>query len=178
MSRRKKQPAPSWLDESVYEPKRQRTVLLVKQAVDALVKQREQDRVTRISLNTIIAMSKRLDPEEKGIAHTAILENEEAYTYYKRFRTTGKPKKRVHDIEVQVPKLDRDLTRVQQRYAKLRKAELIEQRISVEQQYAQLHERWLLMIDKVLEWQLRAEQAERRLAQLATSKSGDLKHDV
>lgn len=170
MPRRKTQPAPSWLDESVYEPKRQRTVLLVKQAVDALVKQREHDRVTRISLNTIIAMSKRLDPEEKGIAHTAILENEVAYAYYKRFRTTGKPKKPVYDIEVQVPKLERDLTRVQQRYSKLHKGELVEQLIFVEQQYAQLHERWLLLNDKVLEWQLRAEQAERSLAQLTTSK--------
>src|SRR2546427_6268507 len=86
--------APAWLNETVYEPKRQRTFDLVKRAVDTLVEHRQQDGTTRISLNSIIATAKQLDPAGQGIAHTSILENEEAYAYYKRFRTASKPKKR------------------------------------------------------------------------------------
>ena len=74
--------APTWLDEAVYAPKRQRTFELVKQAVDTLVERRKLDGITRISLNTIVATTKQQDPAGRGIAHTAILENEEAYAYY------------------------------------------------------------------------------------------------
>src|SRR5947199_10262569 len=84
---------PTWLDAAVYEPKRQRTFDLVKRAVDTLVEQRKQDGVTRISLNSIVATAKQQDPVGQGIAHTSILENEEAYAYYKKFRTAGQPKK-------------------------------------------------------------------------------------
>ena len=53
---------------------------------------------------------------------------------------------------------DRDQTRVRQRYLKLSREELVNQLLLVEQQYAELHERYLAMNDKLLEWQLRAEQ--------------------
>ncbi|WP_157506268.1 hypothetical protein [Ktedonobacter racemifer] len=62
---------------------------LVKQSVDVLVNQRKQDRKTRISLSTIVATSKQLDPTGTGVAHTTILENAEAYSYYKKHRTTS-----------------------------------------------------------------------------------------
>lgn len=88
-STRKSQPAPAWLEESVYEPKRQHSVDLVRQSVDALVNQRKQDRKTRISLATIVAISKQPDPTGTGVAHTTILENAEAYAYYKKHRTTS-----------------------------------------------------------------------------------------
>lgn len=158
--------APIWLNEAVYEPKRQRTVELVKQAVDTLVEQREQDSATRISLSTIVAMAKQQDPTGRGIAHTAILENEEAYAYYKRHRTAGKttkgPSAQKQKHTRPVIKAERDQTRVRQRYLKLSREELVNQLLLVEQQYAELHERYLAMNDKLLEWQLRAEQAERR----------------
>ena len=159
--------APTWLDATVYEPKRQRTIELVKQAIDTLVEQRKQDGTTRISLNTIVATAKQQDPAGRGIAHTAILENEEAYAYYKRFRTASKPKKRQSTPRISdagpVIKADRDQARVRQRYMKLNREELVDQLLSVEQQYAQLHERYLAVNDKLLEWQLRAEQAEAQL---------------
>jgi hypothetical protein len=159
--------APAWLEEAVYEPKRQRTFELVKQAVDTLIKRREQDGITRISLTTIIATARELDPAGKGVAHTAILENEEAYAYYKRFRTASKPKKQQSTARNgdtrPVIKADRDQARVRQRYMKLNREELVDQLLSVEQQYAELHERYLAMSDRLLEWQLQAEVAEGRL---------------
>jgi hypothetical protein len=156
--------APTWLDAAVYEPKRQRTFDLVKRAVDTLVEQRQQDGTTRISLNSIVATAKQLDESGQGVAHTSILENEEAYAYYKRFRTTSKPKKRQpmprNGDARPVIKADRDQGRVRQRYMKLNREELVDQLLSVEHHYAELHERYLAMNDKLLEWQLRAEQAE------------------
>jgi hypothetical protein len=89
MSKRKSRPAPIWLEESVYEPKRQHSVDLVKQSVDMLVTQRKQGSKTRISLATIVATSKQLDPTGTGVAHTTILENAEAYAYYKKYRTAS-----------------------------------------------------------------------------------------
>ncbi len=158
------QQAPTWLNEAVYEPKRQRTFELVKQAVDALVEQRKRDGTTRISLTTIMATARQLDPVGKGVAHTAILENEEAYAYYKRHRTANRPTKRQstprNGDARPVIKADRDQARVRQRYMKLNREELVDQLLSVEHQYAELHERYLAMNDKLLEWQLRAEQAE------------------
>lgn len=160
--------APTWLNEAVYEPKRQRTFEVVKRAVDALREQRKLDGITRISLTTIVAMAKRQDPEGRGIAHTAILENEEAYAYYKRYRTASKPAKRQgapsKSAVRSAIKPDRDQARVRQRYMKLSREELVNQLLLVEQQYAELHERYLAMNDKLLEWQLRAEQAESRLS--------------
>jgi hypothetical protein len=60
-------------------------------------------------------------------------------------------------------KADRDQARIRQRYMKLNREDLVAQLLSVEQQYAELHERYLATNDKLLEWQLRAEQAEAQL---------------
>lgn len=148
----------------MYEPKRQRTFEVVKRAVDTLMEQRKHDGTTRISLNTIVTTAKQQDPTGRGIAHTAILENEEAYAYYKKFRTANTPKK--HQPAPKkgqsqlIIKTDRDQARIRQRYLKSSREDLVEQLLSVEQQYAELHERYLVTNDKLLAWQLRAEQAE------------------
>ena len=47
-----------WLREKVYDPKRERTVELVKRAVDCLLKDKQQ-----VSLASLAARSKELDPE-------------------------------------------------------------------------------------------------------------------
>lgn len=164
-----KREAPTWLDATVYEPKRQRTFDLVKQAVDALVEQRKQDGVTRISLNAIVTMAKQQDPAGQGIAHTSILENEEAYASYKKFRTARPPKQRQSGSKNgdarPVIKVDRDQGRVRQRYMKWNRPDLVDYLLSVEQQYAELNERYLATCDHLLEWQLRAETAEAQLKQ-------------
>ena len=151
----------------MYEPKRQRTFELVKQAVDTLMEQRKRDGTTRVSLTTIMATARQLDPVGKGVAHTAILENEEAYAYYKQYRTASKPTRRQatprNGDARPVIKADRDQARVRQRYMKLNREELVDQLLSAEQRYAQIHEHYLAMNDKLLEWQLRAERAEAQL---------------
>ena len=85
-------------------------------------------------------------------------------TYY---RTASKPKKRSASSQNAngnlAIKADRDQGRVRQRYLKMNREELVDQLLLTEQQYAQLHERWLALNDKLLEWQLRAEQAEAQL---------------
>ena len=70
----KNEPHP-WLEEKVYAKLRQRTVSLVKQSIDALLKDKQ-----RVSLSTVVAKSKDIDTEGngKGISESAILDNEEA----------------------------------------------------------------------------------------------------
>jgi hypothetical protein len=161
--------APTWLEATVYIPKKQHTFEVVKRAIDTLVEQRKQDGTTRISLNTIVAMTKPQDPAGQGIAHTSILENEEAYAYYKKFRTAHPPKQRQQTSQNGdgrlVIKTDRDQGRVRQRYMKWNRTDLVNQLLSVEQQYAELQERYLTTCDHLLEWQLRAERAEAQLKQ-------------
>ena len=70
-----------WLREKVYHSKRQRTVELVKRAVDSLQKDKR-----RVSLASLTARSKELDPEGRGISESAILNNEEARKYYEQHR--------------------------------------------------------------------------------------------
>ncbi len=55
-----------WLPEKVYEPLRQRTIELVKSAVNALLKDKQ-----RISLATVAARSKEIDPEHRGVSESA-----------------------------------------------------------------------------------------------------------
>src|SRR5690242_18797713 len=69
--------APLWLQEQVYIPKRQRTIDLVQQSVDALRKDKQ-----RVSLATVAAKSKELDSDHRGISESAILDNQEARAYY------------------------------------------------------------------------------------------------
>ena len=61
----KNEPYP-WLEEKVYTYLRQRTADLVRSSVDALCKDKQ-----RVSLSTIVAKSKELDAEGKGISESA-----------------------------------------------------------------------------------------------------------
>ena len=54
-----------WLQEKVYKPLRQRTIELVRNAVDTLLKDKQ-----RISLATVAARSKEVDPEHRGVARS------------------------------------------------------------------------------------------------------------
>lgn len=150
-----------WLEEHVYAPKRQRTVDLVTRTVAVLLAER-----ARISLGTIVARSRQLDPAGKGISQTAILGNPAARAYYERHRTVGpppppaSPRPAVPDTPVAA---GRDLARVRRRYLRLSKAELVGRLVATEQARASAHERWLAATDELLTWRLRAEEAERRL---------------
>lgn len=154
-----------WLEEKVYAKLRQRTVDLVKQSVDALCKDRQ-----RVSLATVAAKSKELDSDHRGISESAILDNQEARTYYEQHRSwRGSSRKRAKLLVVALPtqppvvKPGRDEQRVRQRYLRLSKETLVERLICAERTLAEQRERWLVQQDEVLTWRLRAEAAEARL---------------
>jgi hypothetical protein len=168
MSKRKSQPTPTWLGDSVYEPKRKHSVDLVKQSVDMLINQRKQGSKTRISLATIVATSKQLDPTGTGVAHTTILENAEAYAYYKKYRTTSSKtvKRRNQHISVDMsePDIAQDpaFAKRRQYYMTWRRAELVDELLRVREERDRFQEQWLDASDNLLQWQLRALEAEKR----------------
>ena len=154
-----------WLEEKVYTKLRQRTVDLVKQSVDGLYKDKQ-----RVSLSTVAAKSKEVDPEHRGISESAILDNQEAKAYYEQHRSwRGSPRKRAKSVAVALPaspgsvKPDRDEQRVRQRYLRMSKEALVERLITVERTLAEQRERWLVQQDEMLTWRLRAEAAEAQL---------------
>lgn len=154
-----------WLEEKVYAKLRQRTVDLVTRSVDVLRKEKQ-----RISLATVAAKSKELDSERRGISESAILDNEEARVYYKRYRTwQGNRKRQAKPLIVASPakvgpvKSDRNEQRARQRYLRMSKEALVERLLAVERTSADARERWLAQQDDVLTWRLRAETAEARL---------------
>jgi hypothetical protein len=170
MSKRKSQPVPTWLEASIYEPKRKHSVDLVKQSVDALVNQRKQGNKTRVSLATIVATSKQLGPTGTGVAHTTILENAEAYAYYKKYRTTSsKTVKRRNqsgspETTEQPVTNDPALEKRRRYYMAWRRAELVDELLRVRQERDQFQEQWLDASDNLLQWQLRALEAEKQKA--------------
>lgn len=157
--------APAWLAEQVYLPKRQRTIDLVHQSVEAL-----RSTKARISLASIVAKSRELDPTGAGISESAILTNEEAQAYYERYRSwkrqrrlptsSQKPEKHIPTGSV---KLTRDEVRARQRYQRLSKTALVDRLLTAERRAAEWEQRWLSHQDDVLGFRLRAEAAEKRL---------------
>ena len=154
-----------WLEEKVYAKLRQRTIDLVKRSIDTLRKDNQ-----RVSLATVAAKSKELDPERRGISESAILDNQEARAYYEQHRSwQGTRKRRAQPQAVASPaqpgpvKPDRNEQRARQRYLRMSKDALVERLLAVERLHAQERERWLAQQDEVLTWRLRAEAAETRL---------------
>ncbi len=169
-------PAHSWLVERVYEPKRERTINLVKRSIDVLLEQKK-----RISLASISAASKKIDPERQGVSESAILGNEQARAFYEQYRS-WKGTQRKRSVVAAPPshpgqvKLDRNLMEVRQRYLRMGKAALVDRLLAVEQTYAEQQERWLVQQDELLQWRLRAEQSEAQLQRekAAKAKSSNL----
>ncbi len=154
-----------WLEEKVYAKLRQRTVDLVRQSVDALRKDKQ-----RVSLATVAAKSKELDPDHRGISESAILDNQEARAYYEQHRSwRGSPRKRAKTLAAAPPaslrsiKPGRDEQRVRRRYLRMSKEALVERLITAERTLAEQRERWLGQQDEALTWRLRATGAELRL---------------
>lgn len=164
-------PAHSWLVERVYEPKRERTIDLVKRSIDVLLEQKE-----RISLASITVTSKKVDPERQGVSESAILGNAQARAYYKQHRSwKGPPRKRAAatapSFHPEHIKPDRDLAHAGQHYMQMSKAALVDRLLAVEQAYTEWQERWLVQQDELLQWRLRAEQAEARLQREKATKT-------
>lgn len=158
-------PAPAWLAEQVYEPKRQRTIDLVRQSVEALHREK-----ARISLASIAAKSRELDPTGLGISESAILTNEEARAHYEQHRSWKRQRRSPRSPqkpETRHPagpvKLTRDEVRTRQRYQRLSKEDLVDRLLTAERNAAEWEQRWLAHQDEALCWRLRAEAAEKRL---------------
>lgn len=115
-----------------------------------------------------MATSKQLDPTGTGVAHTTILENAEAYAYYKKYRTTSsKPAKHRNqrgspEMTEQLVANDPALEKRRQYYMTWRRAELVDELLRVRQERDQFQEQWLDASDNLLQWQLRALEAEKR----------------
>src|SRR5215831_12002624 len=110
-----------WLKEKVYDPKRRRTIELVKSSVDSLTKDQK-----RVSLAALSARSKEIDSDGRGVSESTILKNEEACIYYEQHRGwKAKPGGRQGISKpntVTVPariRADRDAARVRFRYLRL-----------------------------------------------------------
>jgi len=152
----------------VYEPLRQRTVQLVRQSADALLKDKQ-----RVSLSTIALKSKELDPDHRGISESAILDNQEARAYYEQHRSWRGSRKKQTKPPVGAPpaspglvKPGRNEQRVRQRYLRMGKEALAERLITIERMVAEQQERWLSQQDEALTWRMRAEAAETHLQEL------------
>ena len=165
--------APVWLTEQVYQPKRQRTVNLVRQSIDALQKAQ-----ARISLASIAAKSRELDPDGVGISESVILTNEEARAYYQQHRSwkhQRRPPTSKHQPKIRPEpgsiKLTRDEVRARQRYQQLSKGELVDRLLAAEYRSAEWEQRFLAHQDDILSWRLRAEAAEARLTATWTRES-------
>jgi len=175
---------PTWLETKVYEPKRQRTVSLVRQSVDTLLRENR-----RVSLSAIIKQSKVLDPEGRGVSNSAIHNNREAYDYYERHRNhkefqSRRTKesvvtKKIFEINANRTKPERDILRARQRYMRLSKDDLVERLLAVEQAFAEQEEQWHRQNDNLLSWRLRAEQTEsQRMIDSVESENLELKKQV
>ena len=154
-----------WLEEKVYTKLRQRTNDLVKRSVNQLLNDKQ-----RVSLATIVAKSKEVDAEHRGISESAILDNHEARAYYEQHRSwQGNQKRRAKPLTVALPtqpgpvKLDRNEQRTRQRYVRMSKETLVERLLAVERLHSQERERWLTQQDEILTWRLRAQTAEAQL---------------
>lgn len=126
-----------------YEAKRQRTVRLVKAAVDQLIKEKQT-----VTIEAICRTSAEIDPEGRGVKKSALLENQEAHAYYREHSTsyravqtrkrTGKAARtslQAHPLRIDP---QRDVDRARYRYLQMTKPEIVERLLQVEQAYAEL----------------------------------------
>lgn len=137
------QPHP-WLLKH-YEEKRQRTVRLVKTAVDLLTSERQ-----KVTIEAICRKSIELDPDGRGVKKSAVLENQEAHAYYRehslsyraaqRRKRKSKPARastQAHPLRIDP---HRDVDRARYRYLQMTKPEIVERLLTVEQAHAELVE--------------------------------------
>src|SRR5690349_13821105 len=114
-----------WLEQH-YQAMRERTVSLVKAAVDQLVKEKRS-----VTIEAICQRSQQLDPQGKGVKKAGILGNEEAYAYYRQHRSSramrSKQASRKTGNTHRLPTdPQRDQGSVRRRYLRERKPDLVE----------------------------------------------------
>jgi hypothetical protein len=145
--------APAWLG-AVYSARRERTTDLLRTSIDTLQKQEKP-----VSITSVVAVSRQLDPLGKGVSESALLHNPEARAHYEAHRTwnggrTGQVITRGRASEPTRVKPDRDLARARRRYLRLSKRELAERLLTVEQACAEYEQHWLRTADELFTWML------------------------
>jgi hypothetical protein len=152
-----KQPHP-WLIKH-YEEKRQRTIRLVKAAVDRLLSEKQT-----VTIEAICRKSAELDPEGRGVKKSSILENPEAHAYYRQHSASYR-RAQAHKRRGRVPapaahplRIDphRDVDRVRYRYLQMTKPEIVERLLTVEQAYGELAEQQARLQFELLDIQQQA----------------------
>jgi uncharacterized Ntn-hydrolase superfamily protein len=133
-----------WLQKH-YQEKRERTIRLVKAAVDQLVKEKQA-----VTIEAICHKSAEIDAEGRGVKKSALLENQEAHAYYrehsssyqaiqarKRQGKSAKVPAQAHPLRIDS---HRDVDRARYRYLQMTKPEIVDRLLHVEQAYAELSE--------------------------------------
>lgn len=145
----------------VYRAKEQRTYNLVRESVDALFNEKVQ-----ISLNKIVAKSKELDPQGKGVSISAIQRNEPANAYYKKHRTyqntptqnSSIVAKEIQETDLSRIKADRNISNVRSRYLKMSREALVDRLLLVEHALAKGEDLWHTTNDEILTLRLSFEE--------------------
>ena len=114
----------------VYEARRKRTVQLVEASAAALKAER-----TTVSLATLAARTRRLDPDGKGVSETTIQRNPEARAIYELHRAAVGRKRVERSATASTGaakmgglaiKPERDIARAHRRYQRLQKTDLVQ----------------------------------------------------
>jgi hypothetical protein len=144
-----------WLEQH-YQATRQRTVSLVKAAVDQLVKEGRS-----VTIEAICKLSQQLDPQGKGIKKAGIFGNEEAYAYYRQHcaalhqtHASRRPVTKNYRLPTDP---HRDLKQARRRYLRERKADLVKRLLSVEQAYMESQQQLAQLQFDLLEQQQKAQ---------------------
>jgi hypothetical protein len=159
MSNPARERARPWLEKH-YEATRQRTVDLVKAAIDRLIQNGQT-----VTIEAICLQSQQLDPQGKGIKKAGILGNAEAYAYYRQHcaslrRTLRRTSRQPATTAYRLPTdLHRDLGQVRRRYLRESKADLVERLLSVEQAYLGSQQQLARLQFEMLEQQYSRQQA-------------------
>jgi hypothetical protein len=151
----------------VYEARRKRTLQLVEASAEALKAER-----TTVSLATLAARTRQLDPDGKGVSETTIQRNPEARAIYELHRSAVSTRRvdRSTPVSAGAAKMgglaikpERDLARAHRRYQRLPKTELVERVLIAEQAFASERQLRLRTADELLVWMQLAAQFARSL---------------
>ncbi|HEY6407523.1 MAG TPA: hypothetical protein VIY29_08655 [Ktedonobacteraceae bacterium] len=146
-----------WLEKH-YEATRQRTVGLVKAAVDRLIQHGKT-----VTIEAICQQSQQLNPQGKGIKKAGILGNAQAYAYYRQHcaslgrtlrRTSRQPATTAYRLPTDP---HRDLKQVRRRYLRESKTALVERLLFVEQAYLESQQQLARLQFELLDQQQKAQ---------------------
>lgn len=135
----------TWLNE-INQQRKQRSLELGILAIDQLVQDKK-----KITYESVSQTSKLIDPEGKGIHTNTIKSNVELREYFLEKRNRKHLKKKITATDVSSThfpnfmslKPERDVTRLKKQYMTMKKEDLIDRLIQIEEYVAVHNKRWL-----------------------------------